>query len=110
MYAHEGLDLGDELFGADEGTAPEVTLRQQRKPTLNLIEPGRIGGGVVEVKARSRGQPATYCRMLVSSMLGDATASGPCLAVGGMALIEAVAAIPQAITLGADKGYGSADS
>src|SRR5215472_11693047 len=52
-------------------TAADLTLRQQCKPTLDLIEPGRIGGRVMNMIARPRRQPVPHCGVLVRRIVVD---------------------------------------
>src|SRR5438093_10426086 len=49
VVLHELIDLGHELRDAGKGPAADGALRDERKPALDLIEPGRVGRREVEV-------------------------------------------------------------
>jgi len=66
----------DELFDAPaqigdrrEGAAANGTLRDQPEPSLDLVEPGTVGGNVVQLHAPMLGEPSSYSRMLVSTVV-----------------------------------------
>src|SRR5207244_11895960 len=60
VVLHKLIDLGHELRHAGKGPAADGALRDERKPALNLIEPGRVGRREVEVVAGMPGEPAAY--------------------------------------------------
>src|ERR687888_659149 len=65
IVLHELVDLGDELRHAGERAATDGALGDERKPALNLIEPGRIRRREVEMIARMPRDPATDRDVLV---------------------------------------------
>ena len=52
-----GVDFLHQLTDAAERPAPNGLLGDEAEPALDLIEPTRIGRGVVEVVARPARQP-----------------------------------------------------
>ena len=40
-----------QLAGAPVGPAPDLLLGEHREPALDLIDPGAVGGGVVDMEA-----------------------------------------------------------
>lgn len=56
MGRYELFDPGDQLFDAGEAASPDCALRDDPKPALHLIEPGGVGGHVVDVEARPVGR------------------------------------------------------
>src|SRR5437899_10129847 len=69
VVLHELIDLGHELREAGKGAAADGALRDERKPALNLIEPGRVGRREVEVVAGMPGEPAAYLGVLVGPVV-----------------------------------------
>ena len=67
----EVADLLLELGDGGEGTAADGLLRDEMEPDLDLVEPGSIGGGEVDVVAGPVGQPALDAGMLVGGMVVD---------------------------------------
>jgi hypothetical protein len=66
------LDLGDQLLDAGEAPPPDRPLGDEPEPSLHLVEPGGVGGGVVNVEARPLGQPGTNLGVLVGAVVvGD---------------------------------------
>ena len=62
-------------------------MGDEREPALHLIEPTRVGGGVMEVEARMAGEPGLDPRMFVSGVvIGDQVR----LKFGGNVVIEVV--------------------
>ncbi len=47
----EVVDSGDQVFDAPETTSSNRLLGDEPEPTLDLIEPGGVGGSVVDVEA-----------------------------------------------------------
>ena len=66
---NEAIDLGREFFSAAEGSPADGPLGDDREPGFPLIEPGGLGGGEVEVAARSRCQPAPDAGMFVGRVV-----------------------------------------
>ena len=52
-----------------EGPSPDALAGDLRKPTLDLVEPGRTGRGEMHVVARAFGEPLLHVRMLVSTVV-----------------------------------------
>jgi hypothetical protein len=67
----EVVDSGDEIFDAAEAAAADGLLGNETELALNLIEPGRVGGGVVHVKAGPLCEPEAHLGMLVGSVVVD---------------------------------------
>jgi arabinofuranosyltransferase len=71
VVLHEGLDLLDEISDAAKRPTANRSLGDQVEPDLDLIEPRRIGGRVVDVEAGARGEPTTDARVLVRRVVVD---------------------------------------
>lgn len=65
----EGVDLGDEIFGADEGTTADLLLSEQRKPTLDLIDPGRVSRRELDVETPPCREPFAHLRVFVCGVI-----------------------------------------
>ena len=65
----EVADLLLELGDGGEGTAANGLLRDEMEPDLDLVEPGRVGGGEVDVVAGPVGQLTLDTGMLVGGMV-----------------------------------------
>jgi hypothetical protein len=68
------IDFADELADAAERTTPNGLVGDEREPALDLIEPARVGGGVMEVEARMAGEPGfdpwmLVCRVVVGNQV-----------------------------------------
>ena len=63
------VDSGDQVFDAPETTSANRLLGDEPEPTFDLIEPGRVGGSVVDLEARSLCQPESYLGMLVGGVV-----------------------------------------
>lgn len=50
----EGIDFLDEILGTDERSSAYLTFGEAREPALDLVEPGCIGGRIMDMKAWSR--------------------------------------------------------
>lgn len=62
----------DQIRGAMENPAPQLSLGQVPEEPLDHIEPRGTGGREVHVKSRVLGKPRLYFRMLVGSIvIGD---------------------------------------
>jgi hypothetical protein len=67
----EVVDLALEVGHGVKGAAADGALRNQSEPALNLVEPGGVGGGVVEVKARTPGEPGFDSGVPVGAVVID---------------------------------------
>ncbi len=67
----EVVDSGDEVFDAAEAASADCLLRDEPEPALDLVEPGRIGWRVVEVKSGPLGEPESYLGVLVGGVVVD---------------------------------------
>ena len=65
----EAVDFGDQFFDAFEGAATDGLLRNQSEPALHLIEPGRVGGREVKMKARPCRQPCAHLGVFVGGVV-----------------------------------------
>ena len=61
----EGEQLRFQVGLAGEDAAPEQAAGEDREPELDLVEPGGVGGGEVEVPARVRFEPGDDLGCLV---------------------------------------------
>ena len=68
---HEGIYFFDQFIDASEGPAANRLLSDEAKPALHLIQPGRIGRGVVDVIAATPCQPGPNLGMLVRRVIVD---------------------------------------
>lgn len=67
----EVLDLRDEIADALECAPMYRALRDGVEPDLHLVEPRRMGRGVVHVEAWQRGQPAPHFGVCVRAVVVD---------------------------------------
>ncbi len=67
----EVVDSCDQVFDASETTSVNRLLGNESEPTLLLIEPGRIGGSVVDLEAGPLCRPESYLGMLVGGVVID---------------------------------------
>jgi len=68
----EVVDLALQISHGVEGAAADSLLRDQPEPAFDLIEPGRIGGGVMQMEARSTRQPSFDSGVFVRAVIvGD---------------------------------------
>jgi len=68
---HEGVDLGHQFLDAAEGAAADGALGEQSEPPFHLVQPGGIGGRVVQVETGMLRQPGTNLGMLVRGVVID---------------------------------------
>lgn len=54
----EAFDVADESLGAGEGTSANSLLSNEAEPAFDLVEPGRIGWGEMQVVARTPSEPS----------------------------------------------------
>ena len=54
-----------------EGAAADGTLRDQPEPALDLVEPGGVCRSVVQMKARTLGEPGFDSGMFMSAVVVD---------------------------------------
>jgi hypothetical protein len=88
VVSHEAVDFLDQVaHDTEERAAADRAVDDEREPGLHLIEPTRVGGGVMEVEARMAGEPGLDPRMLVSGVvIGDQVR----LKFGGNVVIEMI--------------------
>ena len=67
----EAADLLLELGDGGEGTAADGLLRDEVESDLDLVEPGGVGGGEVDVVAGPVGEPALDAGVLVGAVVVD---------------------------------------
>jgi len=67
----EVVDSCDQVFDAPEATSADRLLGDESEPTLDLIEPGRVGGSVVDLEAGTFCQPESHLGMLMSGVVVD---------------------------------------
>ena len=60
----EVVDSCDQVFDAPEATSADRLLADESEPTFDLIEPGRVGGSVVDLEAGTFCQPESHLGML----------------------------------------------
>ncbi len=66
---HKRVDPFDQVLDANEGAAANGPLGDQAKPTLHLIQPGRVRRRIVNVIARPLCQPGAHLAMLVRGVI-----------------------------------------
>ncbi len=69
----EVVDSGDEVLDASEAAASDRLLGNEAEPAFDLVEPGRVGGGVVNVEAGSLCKPDARPGMLRWYPAGDSS-------------------------------------
>lgn len=67
----EVVDSCDQVSDASEATSTDRLLGDKSEPTLHLIEPGRVGGSVVDLEAGTFCKPESDPGMLVSGVVVD---------------------------------------
>src|SRR3972149_5545016 len=60
----EAVDGGADVAGAAGAESTQGFPRQDAEPDLHLVQPGGVGGCVVEVHIRVSGQPAVVLRLV----------------------------------------------
>ncbi len=65
----ESIDLLHQVFDATERAAADGALSDEVEPDLHLVEPGGIGGSVVDVKAGPLSQPGSHLGVLVGGVV-----------------------------------------
>ena len=63
------VDSGDEVFDAPETASANRLLGDESEPAFDLIEPGRVGGSVVDLEAWPLCQPESHFCMLVGGVV-----------------------------------------
>ena len=63
------VDSGDQVFDAPEAASANCLLGDEPEPTFDLIEPGRVGGSVVDLEAWPLCEPESYFCMLVGGII-----------------------------------------
>jgi hypothetical protein len=66
---HVETDRVLQLAGAPVGAPPQLSLSEQRKPALHLIDPGAVGGREMDLEAGMAEQPALDERRLVGAVV-----------------------------------------
>src|SRR5690242_13823032 len=69
--AHELIDFRDQFLHALERPPSDDLLGDAIEPDFHLIQPGGIGRGEMNMKARSRCQPTFHSRMFVRGVVVD---------------------------------------
>src|SRR5258708_30328577 len=69
MVVHVGIDLPLEFSHRLEGAAADRLVGDQRKPTLDLVEPRAIGRGEMDVETWPPREPGTHPWMLVGGVV-----------------------------------------
>ena len=67
----ELLDAFAQVRYRGEGAAPDRALRDQAEPTFHLIQPGTVGGRVVDVETRMTREPAFDFGVFVRAVVID---------------------------------------
>ena len=67
----EALDVSDESLGAGEGTSANSLLGNEAEPAFDLVEPGRIGRGEMQVVAGTPSEPSADFGMFMSGVVVD---------------------------------------
>ncbi len=67
----EALDVTDESLGAGEGTSANSLLGNEAEPAFDLVEPGRIGWGEMQVVAGTPSEPSADFGMFMSGVVVD---------------------------------------
>jgi hypothetical protein len=67
----EARDLTAQIGDRGEGAAADRALRDQAEPALNLVQPGGIGGCVMQVKTRMTCEPCFDFRVFVRAVVID---------------------------------------
>ena len=65
----EALDVADDSLGAGEGTSANGLLGNVAEAAFDLVEPGRIGWGELQVVARTPSEPSADFGMFVSGVV-----------------------------------------
>lgn len=66
---NEDVNLSGEIFDAVKSTTPYGLLGNEVEPDFHLVEPGSIGGGVMQMIAGSGREPASHFRVLMSAVI-----------------------------------------
>jgi len=67
----EVVDSFDQVFDAPEAPSANRLLCDESGPTFDLIEPGGVGRGVVDLEAGPLCQPEAHLGMLVGGVVVD---------------------------------------
>lgn len=71
MGLDEAVNALDELLDAGKRASTDGSAGDDAKPDLDLVEPGGIGWGEMEVEARVAGHPRTNFRVFVGGVVVD---------------------------------------
>ena len=66
---YELVDAGDQIPDTAEAAATDGPLGDESEPSFDLIEPGRIGGRVMNVETWPGGEPDTHLGVFVGSVV-----------------------------------------
>ena len=69
MVIDEGEDSILQFLDAAMNPAPDLTLGEKGEPALDLVEPGGVGRGEVDVIARPLGEPGLDGRRFVGGVI-----------------------------------------
>ena len=67
----EGVDLVDQFLDASKRTTADGPLGDQGKPAFHLIQPRRVGRGVMNLVSRPLRQPGAHFGMFVRCVIVD---------------------------------------
>jgi len=67
----EVFDLTTQVSDRSKGAAADRALRDEAEPALDLVQPGRIGRRVVQVKTRMTGEPGFDCGVFMRAVVID---------------------------------------
>ena len=71
MGADEAVDFLDKVGGGIERAATDSALSDEGEEAFDLVEPGSVGGGEVNVPTRTACEPSSDLGMLVGSIVVD---------------------------------------
>jgi len=71
VVVDEVVDFGNKVFDVPEAAATDRLWGDETEPSLNLVEPGRVGGCVVNLEAGPFGEPEAHLGMLMRGIVVD---------------------------------------
>ncbi len=71
VSSDEGVDVGDEVLDAGEGRAVKRLLGEDREPDFDLVEPGGVGGRVMEMDVLMALQPHVALGLVGGEIVED---------------------------------------
>ena len=69
VVRHEAVDVLDQVSDASEGASPNGFLSNDVEPDFNLVQPGGVGWGVVDMISWSGVQPSFYPVVFVGRVI-----------------------------------------